>query len=253
MTVVGHSFGGAVALSLAAARPDLVAGTGAARPRRRPGRRLDARDRRRHARLARLHRPRRGPQPRRSSGSWGEVDDPAELERELDEHLVDLPNGRVGWRISIPAMMSYWSELTRPFALPRDGTPTTLIRATRTDPPYVSDELDLGARRTPRLRLHPARLRLRPHGGPGQARGDRRADPRARGLTWRAITDEQVEMVRALVASIPAGRVATYGDIADAAGLSSPRIVGVDHAHRLLGSAVAPGASARPGRPAPHI
>ena len=37
--------------------------------------------------------------------------------------------------------MSYWSELARPFALPRDGTPTTLIRATRTDPPYVSEEL----------------------------------------------------------------------------------------------------------------
>jgi lipase len=74
------------------------------------------------------------------SGSWGEVDE-AELERDLDEHLLDLPNGRVGWRISIPAMMSYWSELARPFALPRDGTPTTLIRATRTDPPYVSAEL----------------------------------------------------------------------------------------------------------------
>src|SRR5689334_11877032 len=41
-----------------------------------------------------------------------------------------------------------------------------------------------------------------------------------------AITDEQVEVVRALVAAIPAGRVSTYGDIADAAGLSSPRIVG---------------------------
>ena len=41
-----------------------------------------------------------------------------------------------------------------------------------------------------------------------------------------AITDEQVETVRGLVASIPAGRVATYGDIAAAAGLSSPRIVG---------------------------
>ena len=41
-----------------------------------------------------------------------------------------------------------------------------------------------------------------------------------------AVTDEQVERVRALVASIPAGRVSTYGDIADAAGLSSPRIVG---------------------------
>ena len=40
------------------------------------------------------------------------------------------------------------------------------------------------------------------------------------------VTDEQVERVRALVASIPAGRVATYGDIATAAELSSPRIVG---------------------------
>jgi methylated-DNA-protein-cysteine methyltransferase related protein len=40
------------------------------------------------------------------------------------------------------------------------------------------------------------------------------------------ITDNQVERVRALVASIPAGRVSTYGDIAAAAKLSSPRIVG---------------------------
>ncbi|UXA08282.1 MGMT family protein [Mycobacterium sp. SMC-2] len=40
------------------------------------------------------------------------------------------------------------------------------------------------------------------------------------------VTDEQVERVRALVAAIPPGRVATYGDIADVAGLSSPRIVG---------------------------
>ncbi len=40
------------------------------------------------------------------------------------------------------------------------------------------------------------------------------------------ITDAQVESVRALVAAIPPGRVATYGDIACAAGLSSPRSVG---------------------------
>ena len=40
------------------------------------------------------------------------------------------------------------------------------------------------------------------------------------------VTDEEVERVRALVASIPAGWVSTYGDIAAAAGLSSPRIVG---------------------------
>jgi methylated-DNA-protein-cysteine methyltransferase-like protein len=40
------------------------------------------------------------------------------------------------------------------------------------------------------------------------------------------VTDDQVERVRALVASIPAGRVSTYGDIAAAVKLSSPRIVG---------------------------
>ncbi|MCG7592649.1 MGMT family protein [Mycobacterium sp. PSTR-4-N] len=40
-----------------------------------------------------------------------------------------------------------------------------------------------------------------------------------------AITDAQVEAVRALVASVPAGSVTTYGDLAVAADLSSPRIV----------------------------
>jgi methylated-DNA-protein-cysteine methyltransferase related protein len=39
-------------------------------------------------------------------------------------------------------------------------------------------------------------------------------------------TDEQVELVRSLVAAIPPGRISTYGDIAAVAGLSSPRIVG---------------------------
>ncbi len=67
-----------------------------------------------------------------------------------------------------------------------------------------------------------------------------------------AVTDEQVENVRALVAAIPAGRVATYGDIAEAAGLSSPRIVGwimrTDSSdlpwHRVIGAS---------GRPAAHL
>jgi methylated-DNA-protein-cysteine methyltransferase related protein len=66
------------------------------------------------------------------------------------------------------------------------------------------------------------------------------------------VTDEQVEQVRALVASIPAGRVATYGDVAAAAGLSSPRIVGwimrTDSSdlpwHRVITAS---------GRPAKHL
>jgi lipase len=137
--VVGHSFGGAVALKLAAARPDLVASLVLLDPA--VG--LDG------AWMANIaddmlaspyYLDREEAHADKASGSWGEVD-AAELEAELDEHLVELPDGRYGWRISIPAMMSYWSELAREIVLPSNGTPTTLVRATRTDPPYVSDEL----------------------------------------------------------------------------------------------------------------
>ena len=66
------------------------------------------------------------------------------------------------------------------------------------------------------------------------------------------VTDDQVERVRALVAAIPPGRVATYGDIASVAGLSSPRIVGwimrTDSSdlpwHRVITAS---------GRPAQHL
>ncbi len=66
------------------------------------------------------------------------------------------------------------------------------------------------------------------------------------------VTDAEVERVRDLVAAIPPGRVATYGDIACAAGLSSPRIVGwimrVDSAdlpwHRVVPAS---------GRPSAHL
>ncbi|MFC0314056.1 MGMT family protein [Gordonia phosphorivorans] len=40
------------------------------------------------------------------------------------------------------------------------------------------------------------------------------------------ISDAQIEAVRALIAAIPPGRVSTYGDLADAVGLTNPRQVG---------------------------
>lgn len=142
VVVVGHSFGGAVALNLAAARPDLIAGLVLLDP----AVALDGRWMREVADdmyASPDYTDRAEARDEKTGGSWGEVaaTDPDELDRELDEHLVDLPNGRVGWRISIPAMLAYWSELTRPVPVPRDGTPTTLVRATHTDPPYATDEL----------------------------------------------------------------------------------------------------------------
>ncbi|MDZ4269246.1 MAG: alpha/beta hydrolase, partial [Mycobacterium sp.] len=139
VVVVGHSFGGAIALSLAATRPDLVSSLVLLDP-------AVALNGRRMREIADSmyespdYTDREEARAEKADGSWGDVT-PDELDRELDEHLVGLPNGRVGWRISVPAMLSYWSELTRPVALPRRGTPTTLVRASRTDPPYAHDEL----------------------------------------------------------------------------------------------------------------
>ncbi|MFT4127700.1 MAG: MGMT family protein [Gordonia sp. (in: high G+C Gram-positive bacteria)] len=67
-----------------------------------------------------------------------------------------------------------------------------------------------------------------------------------------AVTDDDVEYVRALVAAIPVGQVSTYGDLAAAAQLSSPRIVGAimrTDAADLPWHRVVPAS----GRPAPHL
>lgn len=137
--VVGHSFGGALALQLAAARPDLVAGlllldpaVGLAGSWMR-----EIAD----AMLASPDYPDAAEaRAEKANGGWADVP-AALLDAELAEHLITLPNGRYGWRISVPATMSYWSELARDVALPPPGTPTTLVRATGTTPPYVHDAL----------------------------------------------------------------------------------------------------------------
>jgi lipase len=139
VVVVGHSFGGAVALNLAAGRPDLVA----ALVLLDPAVGLDG------AWMANIaddmmaspyYLDRDEARNEKASGSWADVAG-EELDAELDEHLIERPDGRCGWRISIPAMMSYWSELAREFTVPHKGIRTTLVRATRTDPPYVTDAL----------------------------------------------------------------------------------------------------------------
>lgn len=140
--VVGHSFGGAIALHLAAARPDLVSSLLLLDP----AISLDGAWMAQIA-AAMLASP-DYPDPaqaraEKAHGAWSDVAADL-LDAELDEHLITLPDGRYGWRISIPAVMSYWSELARDLVLPPGGIATTLIRATHTTPPYVSDELITG-------------------------------------------------------------------------------------------------------------
>jgi lipase len=144
VVVVGHSFGGAVALNLAAAHPDLVA----ALVLLDPAVGLDGgwmRDIANDMLASPDYTDRAEARSEKANGSWADVE-PEELDRELDEHLIDQPGGRVGWRISIPAMLSYWSELARPTRLPGNDIPVTLVRATRTHPPYITDELVAGLR-----------------------------------------------------------------------------------------------------------
>lgn len=139
VVVVGHSFGGAIALALAAARPDLVA----ALVLLDPAVGLDGAWMRRiaEAMWASPDYPDAAEaRAEKADGAWADVP-PALLDAELDDHLIALPDGRRGWRLSLPAMMAYWSELARAIAWPAAGTPTTLVRATATDPPYVGPDL----------------------------------------------------------------------------------------------------------------
>ena len=134
-----HSFGGAVALELAAAHPGRVAGLVLLDPA--VG--LDGGWMREIA-DAMLASPDYSDvaeaRAAKTNGSWAGVD-PVVVDAELDQHLVTLPGGRCTWRLSMPAMMSYWSELARDIVLPPKGIGTTLVQAAWTSPPYVTDRL----------------------------------------------------------------------------------------------------------------
>lgn len=139
VVVVGHSFGCTVALHLAAQCPDLVSGLVLLDP----AVALDGQWMREVAE-ATLASPdytdRAEARTEKACGSWADVP-PDELDEDIDEHLITLPNGRYGWRVCVPAMASYWSELARDIALPHKGTRTTLVRAAFQDPPYVTEAL----------------------------------------------------------------------------------------------------------------
>ena len=71
-------------------------------------------------------------------GGWSDVP-AAVLDADIAEHLIELPNGRVGWRICVPAAVAAWGEMARPPVLPPAGVPTTVVRASRVRPPFLPD------------------------------------------------------------------------------------------------------------------
>ena len=176
----------------------------------------------------------------KTNGSWADVD-PAVVDAELDEHLVELPGGRCTWRLSLPAMMAYWSELAREIVLPPKGIGTTLVRAAWTSPSYVTDRLiDCTARAVGR-RFSVSDVRLRSHGGRDQTGRGRRTDPRTDGAD-RGTGDR-----RSGRAGARAGRLDTRRPGVDVRRhrrcrkAFQPAHRRLDHAHRLLRPALASG------------
>lgn len=138
VVVVGHSYGGALALRLAATAPERVRGLVLLDPAvDLPG------DRMAEAAARTLDTWYvRDPQhawDRKRAEAWWEVDD-AVLAEEIETHLLPTDDGRWTWRLHPGAIVTTWSELARPVGLPRAGTEAAMIVASRVQPPYISAE-----------------------------------------------------------------------------------------------------------------
>ncbi|WP_089250045.1 alpha/beta fold hydrolase [Rhodococcoides kyotonense] len=135
--VVGHSYGGALAVHLAAKHPELVRGLILLDP----AIELDAGDLLEVAELTAKYPDYTDADEAKSekiNGAWADV--PLQLlDREVDEHLEAAENGRVKWRISTAAIVASWGELARPLVVPPADMPTVVVQAMRVQPPYVSD------------------------------------------------------------------------------------------------------------------
>ncbi|AYJ49293.1 alpha/beta fold hydrolase [Rhodococcus sp. P1Y] len=137
VVVVGHSYGGALAVHLAKSHPELVRGLLLLDP----AIELDAGDLLEVAGLTAKYPDYTDAAEAKSekvNGAWADV--PTELlEAEVADHLIETADGRVAWRISTPAIVASWGELARPLVVPPADVPTIVVQAMRVQPPYVSE------------------------------------------------------------------------------------------------------------------
>ncbi|WP_280382302.1 alpha/beta fold hydrolase [Nocardia wallacei] len=134
--VLGHSFGGAAGIHLARRHPELVRGLVLLDPAIGLDPELML-----HIAESTLAAPdypdREAARLDKLETAWSDVE-PRLLEAELTEHLVPTPAGRMAWRMSLPAVTSYWGQLARDVVLPPAGIPTALVRAVKS--PFVTPQ-----------------------------------------------------------------------------------------------------------------
>lgn len=129
VTVLGHSFGGAIALHLARAVPGRVARLVLLDP----ALGLDAQDMLETATesCADASWPDLAAARADRAARWAGV--PADrVEAELAAHLV-VDGGRYRYRYAPPAVVTAWGEMARPAVVPPAGIPTLLVPAAKAD------------------------------------------------------------------------------------------------------------------------
>ncbi len=62
---------------------------------------------------------------------WPDAAEPEAIDEEVADHLVATEDGRYGWRFAAPAVVTAFSEMTRAAPPPPPGVPTLLVVAER--------------------------------------------------------------------------------------------------------------------------
>ncbi len=158
VVVVGHSYGGAIAVHLARQHPELVRSLVLLDP----AIDLDPEDLLEVAELTAKfpdYTDAAEAKSEKLNGAWADV--PTELlDREVEEHLIPVESNpastvstsnkpksnksaskrRVKWRMSTAAIVASWGELAQPAVVPPSNVRTVVVQAMRVQPPYVSEK-----------------------------------------------------------------------------------------------------------------